>query len=61
MYYGTIGAGLLKKDDILKSVNIWRGKLSLDKTQIMVYFSLYGYEFSLDDVTEKLEVTPTET
>ncbi len=37
------------------------GKISLDKTQVMVYFSLYGDEFSLDDVTEKLEVTPTET
>jgi hypothetical protein len=33
----------------------------LDKTQVLVYFSLYGDEFTLDDVTEKLEVTPTET
>jgi hypothetical protein len=27
----------------------------------MVYFSLFGDEFPLEDVTEKLEVTPTET
>lgn len=33
----------------------------MDKTQIMVYFSLYGDEFPLDDVTEKIEVTPTKT
>ncbi|MGE7949874.1 DUF4279 domain-containing protein [Lysinibacillus sp. NPDC093688] len=32
----------------------------MDKTQVMVCFSLYGDEFSIDDVTEKLGVTPTE-
>lgn len=37
------------------------GNLGLDKTQVMVYFSLYGDEFPLDGVTEKLEVIPTET
>ncbi|MGE7916370.1 DUF4279 domain-containing protein [Lysinibacillus xylanilyticus] len=31
----------------------------MDKTQVMVYFSLYGDEFSIDDVTEKLGITPT--
>lgn len=35
--------------------------MSLDKTQVMVYFSLYGDEFPLDHVTEKLGVIPTET
>ncbi|MGF6949787.1 putative DNA-binding protein YlxM (UPF0122 family) [Neobacillus sp. B4I6] len=33
----------------------------MNKTQVMVYFSLYGDEFSIDEVTEKLEVTPTKT
>ncbi|RBP86590.1 uncharacterized protein DUF4279 [Cytobacillus firmus] len=33
----------------------------MDKTQVIVNFSLDGDEFSLDDVTEKLEVTHTET
>jgi hypothetical protein len=33
----------------------------LDKTQVMVYFSLYGDEFPTDDVTEKLVVIPTKT
>jgi hypothetical protein len=33
----------------------------LDKTKVMVYISLYGDEFPLEDITEKLEVTPTET
>jgi membrane-associated HD superfamily phosphohydrolase len=42
-------------------MNIWRRKLRLDKTQVMVYFSLYGDEFPIDDITEKLEVIPTET
>lgn len=49
-----------KKDDIIKQkINIWRGRLSLNKTQVMVNFSLYGDEYSLDDATEKLEVTTT--
>ncbi|AGK54163.1 DUF4279 domain-containing protein [Bacillus sp. 1NLA3E] len=33
----------------------------MDKTQVKVYFSLFGDDFPLDDVTEKLEVTPTDT
>ncbi|MEB2302118.1 DUF4279 domain-containing protein [Lysinibacillus xylanilyticus] len=32
----------------------------MDKTQVMVYFSLYGDAFPIDDVTGKLGVTPTE-
>jgi hypothetical protein len=33
----------------------------LNKTQVNVYFYLYGDEFPIDEVTEKLKVTPTET
>ena len=33
----------------------------MNKTQVKVYFSLFGDDFPLDDVTEKLEVTPTDT
>jgi hypothetical protein len=33
----------------------------LDKTQVMVYFSLFGDNFPIDMVTKKLEVTPTKT
>lgn len=36
-------------------------KLNLDKTQVMVDFSLFGDEFSIDDVTELLGVEPTNT
>jgi len=39
---------------------IWKRRLKLDKTQVMVFFSLFGDDFSIDDVTEKLGVTPTE-
>lgn len=37
------------------------GGLYLDKTQVMVYFSLFGDNFPIEIVTEKLEITPTET
>ncbi|AGK54534.1 DUF4279 domain-containing protein [Bacillus sp. 1NLA3E] len=33
----------------------------MNKTKTMVYFSLYGDNFSIDEVTEKLNVTPTKT
>ncbi|WP_232233709.1 DUF4279 domain-containing protein [Bacillus sp. J33] len=33
----------------------------MGKTQVMVFFSLCGDSFPLDDVTEKLEVMTTET
>jgi membrane-associated HD superfamily phosphohydrolase len=33
----------------------------LNKTQVIVYFSLYGDDFPIAEVTEKLKVTPTET
>jgi len=33
----------------------------LDKTQVMVEFSLYGDEFPIDYVTKKMEIEPTET
>lgn len=33
----------------------------MDKTQVMVYFSLYGDEFPVDYVTEALEIEPTNT
>ncbi|MED1205287.1 DUF4279 domain-containing protein [Heyndrickxia acidicola] len=32
----------------------------MNKTQVNVYFSLYGDDFPIDDVTKKLEVMPTE-
>ncbi|MDQ0247845.1 hypothetical protein J2S09_005521 [Bacillus fengqiuensis] len=35
--------------------------MNVDKTQVMVYFSLYGDEFPTDEVTERLEITPSET
>ncbi|MEH7158975.1 DUF4279 domain-containing protein [Neobacillus drentensis] len=31
----------------------------MDKTQVLVYFSLSGDEFPIDNVTERLELTPT--
>lgn len=31
----------------------------MDKTQVMVYFSLYGDEFPIDYVTDKLGIQPT--
>lgn len=31
----------------------------MDKTHVSVYFSLYGDEFPIDNVTERLELTPT--
>jgi len=43
----------------MENKTIWRREFNLDKTQVMVYFSLYGDEFSIDDVTEKLGLTPT--
>ncbi|PJO43426.1 DUF4279 domain-containing protein [Lysinibacillus xylanilyticus] len=33
----------------------------MNKTQVKIYFSLFGDDFPIDDVTEKLEVTPTDT
>lgn len=48
-----INKGITVNGDICKE------ELGLDKTQAMVYFSLYGDEFSIDDVTEKLGVAPT--
>lgn len=33
----------------------------MNKTQVKVYFSLFGQDFPIDDVTDKLEITPTET
>jgi len=36
-------------------------KFDLEKTQVMVYFSLFGNEFPLDYVTEILEITPSES
>lgn len=36
-------------------------KLNLNKTQVMVYFSLYGEDFPIDEVTERVKVTPTRT
>jgi hypothetical protein len=38
-----------------------RKKLIFDKTQVMVYFSLFGDEFPINKVTERLGITPTET
>lgn len=35
--------------------------MKLDKTQVMVYFSLYGDEFPISYVTETLEIEPTKT
>jgi hypothetical protein len=39
----------------------WEELLNLNKTQIKVYFSLFGDDFPIHDVTEKMKVTPTET
>lgn len=33
----------------------------MNKTQVKVYFSLFGDDFPLDKVTGKLELTPSET
>ena len=33
----------------------------MDKTNLMVYFTLYGNEFPLDEVTEALGIQPTES
>ena len=33
--------------------------MNLDKTQVMVYFSLYGDEFPIDFVSETLKIAPT--
>ncbi|MBM7608779.1 hypothetical protein JOD29_002026 [Lysinibacillus composti] len=33
----------------------------MNKTQVNVYFSLYGDEFPIKEVTEKLKVIPTKT
>lgn len=38
---------------------MWKGKLYLNKTQVMVYFSLYGDDFPVDSVTELLGINPT--
>lgn len=40
---------------------IGSGNLTLDKTQVMVYFSLYGAEFPIDYATKTLEIKPTKT
>lgn len=45
----------------MENENYRRRKFNLDKTQVMVYFSLYGDEFPIDYVTETLEIEPTET
>ncbi|MEI2467902.1 DUF4279 domain-containing protein [Niallia taxi] len=33
----------------------------MDKTKVKVYFSLFGDAFPLEEITERLEITPTET
>ncbi|MFJ6211623.1 DUF4279 domain-containing protein [Lysinibacillus sp. NPDC092081] len=33
----------------------------MNKIQVKIYFSLFGDDFPIDDVTEKLEITPTDT
>lgn len=33
----------------------------MEKSQVMVYFSLFGDNFPIEVVTEKLEIPPTET
>ncbi|RTQ87633.1 DUF4279 domain-containing protein [Lysinibacillus telephonicus] len=33
----------------------------MNKTQVKVYFSLYGEDFPIDEVTERLKVIPTGT
>ncbi len=33
----------------------------MEKTQVMVYFSLFADEFSLDAVTKQLDIVPTES
>lgn len=38
-----------------------RMNINLEKTQIIVEFSLIGDEFPIDNVTEILEITPTKT
>lgn len=35
------------------------GEFHLDKTQVKVYFSLYGDDFPIDNVTEILGIKPT--
>lgn len=40
---------------------IRREILKVDKTQVIVYFSLFGMEFPIEEITERLEITPTET
>ncbi len=45
----------------MENENYWEGNLYLDKTQVMVYFCLYGDEFPIDYVTETLETEPTKT
>jgi len=38
-----------------------RRNLFLNKTQVMVYFSLYGDDFPIDNVTELLGINPTDS
>ena len=45
----------------MENEKYWEGNLHLDKTQVMVYFCLYGDEFPIDYVTETLEIEPTKT
>lgn len=33
----------------------------MDKTKVKVYFSLFGDAFPLEEITERLEITPTKT
>nr|WP_285849313.1 DUF4279 domain-containing protein [Niallia taxi] len=40
---------------------IRRKLLKVDKTLVRVYFSLFGEEFPIEEITERLEITPTET
>jgi hypothetical protein len=42
-------------------MGLGRRKLILEKTQVMVYFSLFGNWFPIDYVTEILEINPTKT
>jgi hypothetical protein len=40
-------------------VHFERGNINLVKTQVMVYFSLYGDDFPIEDVTEAMGIEPT--
>lgn len=34
---------------------------AMNKTEVKVYFSLFGDDFSINEVTRRLEITPTES